>query len=64
MIPSDMFFDQLTRFGKCLTDNSDGTFTLETSVGSASGSNCSCNKIRTTYDVFDKAIVANKVRTF
>lgn len=56
-----MRFDQLNRFAKCLVNNGDGTFSVQTTNG-ATGSNFASSKYSDTMKAFDKTIQSNAVR--
>jgi hypothetical protein len=65
MIPNRMRHDALLRFARCLIDNGDGTFSIRTTSGSASGNNCGSSYMTDTMKMFDKTVDAsvNSVRT-
>ena len=64
MIPTEMGRDQILNFARCLTDNGDNTFTLQTSSGSATGDNFSSSHRSDIMKAFDKTIDNGSVRVF
>lgn len=62
MIVGAMSWDQLQKFARCLIDNGNGTFSLRTTAGSASGTSCRAAKRSDIMKAFDKAISTNAVR--
>lgn len=57
-----MHFDQLQKFAKCLVNNGNGTYSVQFTAGSSTGSECHSNKASDIMKAFDKTISANAVR--
>lgn len=62
MIPNWMKWNQKQKFNKCLINNGDGTFSLNTTAGSSTGANGAGAKYSSVRDAFDRTIQSNAVR--
>lgn len=62
MMPTWMMYDILEKFDRCLINNGDGTYTLNTTSGSLTGTNFKSVKRYDTMKAFDKTIQGNAIR--